>query len=128
MVATTPTSLNIAWPQSVAQPEKLILNLRGRRCAYGWRSRKSVRRLGPRRDVELLLRARAGEVAAHDVADGVAARLARGEADRRQQAQDLGRLLELDEVELHVLAGGEVTPAARVGLGDVGEGLELLGA
>ena len=41
-VATTPTSLNIAWPQSVAQPEKLILNLRGRRCPYGWRSRKSV--------------------------------------------------------------------------------------
>ena len=34
----TPTSLNIAWPQSVAQPEKLILNLRGKRCEYGWRS------------------------------------------------------------------------------------------
>ena len=31
--ATTPTSLNMAWPQSVAQPEKLILNLRGRRWA-----------------------------------------------------------------------------------------------
>ena len=31
--AMTPTSLNIAWPQSVAQPEKLILNLRGRRWA-----------------------------------------------------------------------------------------------
>ena len=47
VVATTPTSLNIAWPQSVAQPEKLILNLRGRRCAYGWRSRKSGGRLRP---------------------------------------------------------------------------------
>ena len=66
-------------------------------------------------------------MAAHDVADGVAARLAGGEADRRHQPQDLGRPLELDEVELHVLAGGEVAPAARVGLGDVGEGLELLG-
>ena len=43
------------------------------------------------------------------------------------QAQDLGRLLELDEVELHVLAGREVAPAARVRLGDVGERLELLG-
>ena len=31
--ATTPTSLNMAWPQSVAQPEKLILNLRGSRWA-----------------------------------------------------------------------------------------------
>ena len=33
----TPTSLNMAWPQSVTQPEKLILNFRGRRCAYGLR-------------------------------------------------------------------------------------------
>ena len=31
--ATMPTSLNMAWPQSVTQPEKLILNLRGRRWA-----------------------------------------------------------------------------------------------
>ena len=84
-------------------------------------------RLGPRRDVELLVRAGAGEVAAHDVADGVAAGLTGGEADRRQQAQDLGRPLELDEVELDVLAGGEVTPATGVRLGDVGAHLELLG-
>ena len=35
--------------------------------------------------------------------------------------------LELHEVELHVLAGGEVAPAARVGLGDVAEHLELVG-
>ena len=34
------------------------------------------RGLGPRRDVELLVRAGAGEVAGHHVADGVAARLA----------------------------------------------------
>ena len=36
-LAMTPTSLNIAWPQSVSQPEKLILNLRGRRWAIGLR-------------------------------------------------------------------------------------------
>ncbi len=36
VVAMTPTSLNMAWPQSVSQPEKLILNLRGSRCASGW--------------------------------------------------------------------------------------------
>jgi hypothetical protein len=30
-------------------------------------------------------------------------------------------------VELHVLAGGEVAPPARVGVGDVAEHLELLG-
>ncbi len=33
LTATMPTSLNMAWPQSVTQPEKLILNLRGRRWA-----------------------------------------------------------------------------------------------
>ena len=52
----------------------------------------------------------------------------RGQADRRHEAQDLGRLLERDEVELHVLAGGEVAPAPRVVVGDVRERLELLGA
>ena len=83
--------------------------------------------LRPRRDVEHLLRARAGEVAAHDVAHGVAARLARRQADRRHQAQDLGRLLERDEVELHVLAGGEVAPAAGVVVGDVRERVEVFG-
>ena len=84
-------------------------------------------RLGPRADVEHLVGARAGEVAAGHVADGVAARLPAGEADRRQESQHLGRLLELHEVELHVLAGGEVAPAPRVGLGDVAEHLELVG-
>jgi hypothetical protein len=32
----TPASLNMACPQSVSQPEKLILNFRGRRWASGW--------------------------------------------------------------------------------------------
>ena len=77
------------------------------------------RGLGPRRDVEHLVRAGAGEVAALHVADGVAARLAGGEPDRGEVAQDLGDLLELHEVELDVLAGGDVAPAAGVGVGDV---------
>ena len=72
--------------------------------------------LGPRADVEHLVGARAGEVAPRHVADGVAARLAAGEADRREQSQRLRGVLELHEVELGVLAGGEVAPAARVGL------------
>ena len=42
------------------------------------------RGLGPRGDVEHLVRAGAGEVAGHHVADGVAAGLAAGEADRRR--------------------------------------------
>ena len=39
VVAITPTSLNMAWPQSVSQPEKLILNFRGRRWASGLRTK-----------------------------------------------------------------------------------------
>ena len=76
------------------------------------------RGLGPRADVEGLVGAGAGEVAAHDVADGVAAGLAGGEPDRRHVADDGGDLLELHEVELEVLAGGDVAPAPRVGVGD----------
>ena len=45
--------------------------------------------LGPRADVEHLVGARAGEVAARHVAHGVAARLAAGEPDRREEAQRL---------------------------------------
>ena len=37
--AMTPMSLNMAWPQSVSQPEKLILNLRGNRCEMGLRKK-----------------------------------------------------------------------------------------
>ncbi len=40
----------------------------------------------------------------------------------------VGHPLELDEVELDVLAGGEVAPAAGVVVGDVGQHVELLGA
>ena len=39
VAAITPTSLNMAWPQSVSQPEKLILNLRGRRWPSGLRTK-----------------------------------------------------------------------------------------
>ena len=39
VAAMTPTSLNIACPQSVEQPEKLILNLRGRRWLNGFRTK-----------------------------------------------------------------------------------------
>ena len=67
--------------------------------------------LRPRRDVEHFLGAGPREVAPHDVAHGVAARLARRQADGGHQAQDLGRLFELDEVELHVLSRREVAPA-----------------
>ena len=123
----TPTSLNIAWPQSVAQPEKLILNLRGRRWASGLRRkcRKAASAHGA--DVEHLVGAGAGEVAALHVADGVAAGLAGGEAHRGEVAHRRGHPLERHEVELQVLAGGDVAPAPGVLVGDVGEHVDLVG-
>ena len=81
--------------------------------------------LGPGLDVEDLVGAGAGEVAAHDVADRVGACLAGGHADHRQLLEDLGDLLELHEVELDVLAGGQVAPAAGEVVGQVGHLLEL---
>ena len=52
------------------------LELPGEALAVRVAEQEVGRGLGPRRDVEDLLRARAGEVATHDVADRVAARLA----------------------------------------------------
>ncbi len=83
--------------------------------------------LGPRGDVEDLERARAGEVAAGHVADGVAAGLAAREADGPEQPEHVRDVAELDEVELGVLAGRQVAPAAGVLGGDRPEDLELLG-
>ena len=126
-LATTPTSLNIAWPQSVSQPEKLILNLRGRRCASGWR-RKCW-----------------NAASAH----GVTSRTSNGQAPARWHASTLrtvsphasrdvmpteassrstaGNGLEFHEVELDVLAGRDVAPTARVRVGEVAHEVELLG-
>ena len=83
--------------------------------------------LGPGADVEHLERAGAGQVAADDVADGVAARLPGGEPDRVELAHHVGDPLEVDEVELDVLPGGDVAPPTRVRVGDVGQHLQLLG-
>ncbi len=84
--------------------------------------------LGVGRDVERLVGADAGEVVGGDVANGVAAGLARRQADRRQQAHDRRRVGQLDVVELEVLAGGDVADlAGGEGLGDVGQHLELGG-
>src|SRR5918912_695881 len=82
---------------------------------------------GVRGDVERLVVADAGERVAGDVADGVAARLARRESRPTDLVQDLGRILGRYVVELDVLARRDVALAERrVALGDVREGLELL--
>jgi len=60
------------------------------------------------------------------VAHGVSARLARGHADRGELAQHRGNRLELHEVHLDVLPGGDVPPPARVRVGEVAHQVELL--
>ena len=84
--------------------------------------------LGPGADVEDLERAGAGQVAAHDVADGVAAGLPGGEAHAGELPHDRGHVVELHEVHLDVLAGGDVAPAPGVGLDEVGQHVDLLRA
>ena len=79
------------------------------------------RRLGPGADVEDLEGAGPGQVAARDVAHGVAARLPGRQPDLGQVPQQLRHPLELHEVELDVLPGGEVAPATAVAVGDVGQ-------
>ena len=81
--------------------------------------------LGPRGDVEDLVRAGTCKMARLHVANRVTARLAAGEPDRHQLSQEVGDPLQLDVVELEVLPGGDVTPAPAVLVGDVGQHVEL---
>ncbi len=71
-------------------PGEIDLELPGQALPVGVPEQEVGRCLRPRGDVEDLLRARTGQVATHDVAHRVAARLARRESNRRHQAQDLG--------------------------------------
>ena len=84
------------------------------------------RGLGPRRDIEELVRARTGQVAGHDVANSVATCLASGQPGSAERTHHVGDLGQFDEVDLHVLARRDVAPTARVGLGEVAHEVELL--
>ena len=83
------------------------------------------RRLGVGRDVERLRAADAGDRASRDVADRVAAGLAGGDADGGQAAHDGGRVFDVDEVELEVLARGDVGDRVGVFLGELGQHFQL---
>ncbi len=83
-------------------------------------------RLGVRRHVEGFVCRDAAVRAGRDVADGVAAGLARREPGFGQPAHGRLDVVQLQEVELHVLAGGDVAEAARVRGGHVGQRVELL--
>ena len=82
-------------------------------------------RLSIGRDVEGRAVAHAGQRARGHVAHRRAARLLGGEADLVELGHHFGGARELHEVELHVLARGDVPEAARVLVGDVGEPVEL---
>lgn len=75
-------------------------------------------RLGVRRDVEQLVRRDARVGARRDVADRVAARLARRQARARQTPHCRVHVVQLHEVKLQVLTRRHVAEAARVVLGD----------
>ncbi len=80
-------------------------------------------RLRPGAHIQCLEWARPGQVARGHIPHRVTAGLAGREADRGHVPEHRRDLLELDKVELHVLAGSDVPPAARIGLGHVSEGL-----
>jgi hypothetical protein len=86
------------------------------------------RRLGVRRHVEHAVLSDAAEGIRSDVADGVPAGLARGDAGLGEAAHHFRRVFEHDEVELDRLPGRHVAELARgVHLGAVGDGVELAG-
>ena len=84
--------------------------------------------LGVGTHVEDFILGKAGPDARGDVADGVVAGLAIGEADIGQEVHEAGDLRERDEVVLDVLAGGEVAFAAAILLGHFGELIGLFGS
>ena len=117
----------MAWPQSVAQPGEVDLELPGQPLGVGVAEQVPEGGLGPGPDVEHLEGAGAGQVAAGHVADRVAARLPGGEPDLGHLPHEVGDPGQLHEVELEVLAGGDVAPAPGVLDGQVGQLLELFG-
>ena len=85
-------------------------------------------RLGVRRHVEALVGRDAGVRTRRDVAHRVAARFARRQPGVGEPAHRRLDVVQLDEMELDVLARGDVAEAARVPLADVGQRLELIRA
>ncbi len=86
---------------------------------------EGLHRLRVRRDVEALVVADARVLTGRHVADGVAARLARRDADRREPAEEIRRVLDVDEVQLDVLARRDVEDRVRVLLGELRDHVEL---
>ena len=103
------------------------MNLRGSLLLRRMAEEVAGQRLAVRRDVEGLVGVDAGVGAGRDVADRVAARLARRQAGALQVIEQLGDDRERHEVELQVLPRRDVAVAARPALGHVGEDARLVG-
>src|SRR5581483_1750989 len=82
-------------------------------------------RMGVGRHIEGFGAADAGDGAAGDVAETVAAGFARGDSDGSETPHDGGRVFDVDEVELDILARGDVGDSIGVFLGQFGECFEL---
>ncbi len=83
--------------------------------------RPLAQQFGPGARIGHFIRGRAGILIRRDVADAVAAGLDGMHLDSRQLGEDVGRVLELDPVELQVLARGEMAVAAIIFARDVAE-------
>ncbi len=80
---------------------------------------------GIRAHIENFVAGEAGVRAGRDVADGVEAGFAAGHAHVLQHVHGVGKAGERHEVELHVLARGEVATGAGAEIGDVGKAVHL---
>jgi hypothetical protein len=84
--------------------------------------------VGVRRDVERLVAAHADERASRHVADGITAGFARRDADRREPAHEIGRIVDVNEVELNILARRDVEDRIRILFSELRHHFQLLGA
>ena len=80
----------------------------------GVKSAPLAQQLGPRARIGHFVGGGAGELVRGNVADAIAAGLDGVHLHRRQLGKDVGRILQLDPVELEVLARGEMAVAAVV--------------
>ena len=80
----------------------------------GVAEQEAHRGLGMRRDIEGLVAADPGDRARGHIADGVAARLAGRDTDRGEPPHQRRGVVDVDIVELDVLAGGDVAHAVAV--------------
>lgn len=82
-------------------------------------------RIGERGDVKELALGHTGVRAAGDVAHRVPAGFARGDTDIGEELHRQLHIVQFHEMELDVLACGDVAKAARIGLGHRREGVQL---